>query len=226
MFNFDLIPQVDDTEMLTEEEHRALIDVFDQMHNEYVPKSGIAPTVGGELLRAMMRILYRAYNDGDMIGDGQNHGQVESSMAYIFNCIEYYLCQYDAKRLYFAEISFLDLLEDIKAAKTTQNAIKTFNERKSLTQKSYIYHIEDVAITLMQILKNNQFLFECNNDTDSRDISEESFIRAMEMCYGITEDDMFDAYLKYQMFLDPNYSYTKEIDWIDDMADLFAYDIY
>lgn len=225
MFNFDLITDVEDTEMLTKEEHHALIDIFNQMHDEYVPKSGIAPTVGGELLRAMMRILYRAYNDGDMIGNGQNDGQVESSMAYIFNCIEYHLCLYDAKQLYFAEISFLDLVEDIKAAKTAQDAIKSFNERKVLTQKFYIHHMEEVAITLMQILKNNQFLFKCNNDTDSRNISEESFSRAMEMCYGITEDDMFDAYLKYRMFIDPNYDYTEEINWIDNATDSYAYNM-
>lgn len=44
--------------------------VFNKMFDELVPNSGKAETKAGEILRAMARICYRWYNDGDMLGVG------------------------------------------------------------------------------------------------------------------------------------------------------------
>lgn len=43
-----------------------IIELFEQ----YVPQSGKADTVGGEIIRALMRIEYRNYNDGDHLNVG------------------------------------------------------------------------------------------------------------------------------------------------------------
>lgn len=43
---------------------RGLCELFDK----YVPFSGKADTVGGEVIRAISRIVYRNFNDGDCIG--------------------------------------------------------------------------------------------------------------------------------------------------------------
>ena len=43
-------------------------DFFDKMFDEYVPTSGHSNVVGGEIVRAFVRINYRFYNDGDQIG--------------------------------------------------------------------------------------------------------------------------------------------------------------
>ena len=43
---------------------RGLCELFDR----YVPFSGKADTVGGEVVRAISRIVYRNFNDGDCIG--------------------------------------------------------------------------------------------------------------------------------------------------------------
>lgn len=40
------------------------------LFKEFVPASGKADTVAGEIIRAVSRLGYRWYNDGDMIGRG------------------------------------------------------------------------------------------------------------------------------------------------------------
>ena len=40
---------------------------FDELCDKYVPAWGEANTLGGEILRAINRIVYRYYNDGDTI---------------------------------------------------------------------------------------------------------------------------------------------------------------
>ena len=50
---------------------------WNSLFDEYVPAEGKADTVGGEILRAMSRIVYRYYNDGDTVdeycGSAYNH---------------------------------------------------------------------------------------------------------------------------------------------------------
>ena len=46
-------------------EKGSITDIMNKLHELLVPESGEAETVAGELVRAMMRILYRDWNDGD-----------------------------------------------------------------------------------------------------------------------------------------------------------------
>lgn len=50
-----------------------------------VPSSGKADTTAGELVRAMMRILYRDYNDGDMFYDGYGIETCGDAVAFLCN---------------------------------------------------------------------------------------------------------------------------------------------
>lgn len=43
---------------------------IEDLFEELVPTSGKADTVAGEIIRAIARISYRNYNDGDHIGVG------------------------------------------------------------------------------------------------------------------------------------------------------------
>lgn len=43
---------------------------INNLFKELVPKSGKAESLAGELIRAMSRIAYRFYNDGDQVGMG------------------------------------------------------------------------------------------------------------------------------------------------------------
>lgn len=41
---------------------------FNALFDQYVPGQGHANTLGGELIRAVNKIVYRYYNDGDRVG--------------------------------------------------------------------------------------------------------------------------------------------------------------
>ena len=74
----------------TEEEIDAYVDNwFDKL----VPGSGKANTVAGEILRAMCRINYRWYNDGDYAGYGYGLETVGSACTYLIGIddLEWYV---------------------------------------------------------------------------------------------------------------------------------------
>lgn len=56
-------------------------DVFDEL----VPPSGAADTAAGELVRAIVRILFRWYNDGDYLFTGYGLETCGSSAEYLFD---------------------------------------------------------------------------------------------------------------------------------------------
>ena len=67
------------------EEPEKMLEV---LFEELVPSSGKADTVAGELVRAMMRILYRDYNDGDVFYEGYGVETCGGSVAYLISEIE------------------------------------------------------------------------------------------------------------------------------------------
>lgn len=64
--------------------------VWEELFEKYVPSTGTANTVGGEILRAMARIIYRFYNDGDMVGVGYGNETVNSSNRYLCDTVPGY----------------------------------------------------------------------------------------------------------------------------------------
>lgn len=73
-----------------DETDKTLENFIDEIHNELVPDRGEAKTVAGEVFRAMGRIGYRYYNDGDYFYDGYGLETVAPSMQYILDIIERY----------------------------------------------------------------------------------------------------------------------------------------
>lgn len=66
------------------EQNKNIFDRLDDLHDRYVPGSGPADTVGGELLRATERLVYRYYNDGDKVGEGYGNETCNSSYRYLY----------------------------------------------------------------------------------------------------------------------------------------------
>ena len=56
---------------------------YEELCDKYVPASGQAKTVGGEIVRAVSRIHYRFYNDGDFAGYGYGIETVGSACSYL-----------------------------------------------------------------------------------------------------------------------------------------------
>ena len=60
-------------------------EALEVLFNILVPAEGAADTVAGEMVRAMMRIMYRSYNDGDMFFTGYGIETCASSAMYLYN---------------------------------------------------------------------------------------------------------------------------------------------
>lgn len=56
---------------------------LNELFEELVPASGKAATVAGEIVRAMMRISYRNWNDGDHIGVGYGRETCNPAARYL-----------------------------------------------------------------------------------------------------------------------------------------------
>ena len=56
---------------------------IDALHEELVPHYGKADTVAGEIIRAVARIGYRYYNDGDRIGVEYGNGTCNPAARYL-----------------------------------------------------------------------------------------------------------------------------------------------
>ena len=65
MDNFDLKKYLAEGKLLNEFVGKALEDRNEPLYDKLVPGSGKADTIEGEMLRAINRIVYRFYNDGD-----------------------------------------------------------------------------------------------------------------------------------------------------------------
>jgi len=58
---------------------------INEMFEQYVPMSGKADTVGGEIVRAICRIGYRWFNDGDQVGVGYGNETCNAAARYLMN---------------------------------------------------------------------------------------------------------------------------------------------
>lgn len=60
-----------------------MVDKLNELFEELVPAQGSADTKAGELVRAVSRIGYRFYNDGDRIGVGYGNEVCNPAARYI-----------------------------------------------------------------------------------------------------------------------------------------------
>lgn len=65
-------------------------DKLNKADDLLVPSSGKANTVAGELIRAIQRVLYRNYNDGDVFYTGYGLETCAPSVAYIMDTLDNY----------------------------------------------------------------------------------------------------------------------------------------
>lgn len=112
-----------------------------------VPSSGKADTVAGEIVRAMMRILYRDYNDGDLFYEG--YGVETCGDAVAFLC---------------------DKLPDL------ESSFEGIAMRQ-LRDDVYTKEIKKISETVIDYILNNPDLVVEKNDEDMFDSNGEQFIK-------------------------------------------------
>ena len=113
-------------------------DKLELLFDKLVPSSGKADSVAGEMVRAMMRILYRDYNDGDVFYEGYGLETCGDSAEYLMD-------------------SDADLADDFKAIVEDQ-----------LTNEAYTDAITAISNKLVDFIMNNPYSMIDNNDIDSR----------------------------------------------------------
>lgn len=109
-----------------------------------VPNQGPAETVAGELLRAMMRLLYRDYNDGDKFFEGYGLETCASSAEYLFDN------GFDKQ--------IQSMLDDAY--------------RLSSDDDDYTASLNSLAKDVLEYLAKNDHLFWTKNLEDSRDYTD------------------------------------------------------
>lgn len=115
--------------------------VTDQLQvyfDELVPPSGPAKTIAGELVRAIMRILYRDYNDGDLWYTGYGKETCGDSVIYLLEHIE----------------DLQDLFDEMIY--------------REMENEEYTEALEEVASRVMVYLNEHPELFTTPLDKDSR----------------------------------------------------------
>lgn len=115
------------------------IEALDVLFDALVPQSGPADTVAGELVRAMMRILHRDYNDGDLFYEGYGIETCGSSVAYIIDVIGDQL---------------IDTFEKIAL--------------RQLQDDSYTQALKEVTKAVVKAILNNNEYITTDNEEDSR----------------------------------------------------------
>lgn len=66
---------------------------FNRYSNKLMKPSGKSDTVAGEIVRAVNRICYRFYNDGDIMGCGYGNETCNAAGRYLFEYGNMVLCQ-------------------------------------------------------------------------------------------------------------------------------------
>lgn len=70
---------------MSKETKKSIENALDKLFNELVPPSGTAETYEGELIRAIMRIIYRYHNDGDIYNRGYGRQTVNPSVRFLLS---------------------------------------------------------------------------------------------------------------------------------------------
>lgn len=116
-------------------------DILDAVYDFLVPQSGKCDSVAGELVRAIMRVMYQDWNDGDVFYEGYGRETCLPSVAYIIE-------------------QFPDMYDDFDVI--AQN---------TLTDGDYTAKLEEIADEILSRIFYSDFdlFFYAPNSTDSRD---------------------------------------------------------
>lgn len=182
-----VIDSVKEVLATSSEPHEALQVLFDEL----VPASGPADTVAGELVRAMMKILYRDWNDGDVFYEGYGIETCGPAVSYIVDNID----------------GMFDKFDNIAKAELPGN--------------TYTDEIENIAKEIVNHIIENPELLETPRDREMYDYEIDWIYRDWEPKYeydvSIDSDikDHIDAghidYRDVYDFIDQCISYDNEL---------------
>mgnify|MGYP004655069337 FL=1 len=169
------------------EQIRNAADPIEEAFELLVPSEGKAETVAGEMVRAMMRVLYRDYNDGDKFMAGYGLQTCGSSMCYLVEMMP-------------------DVWADY-AQRAVDEADRYIDDDAAYTQL-----ITDLSDSLVDYLCKHPELFYTLNNEDSRD-HDMSYLEDNQPRYDFEVEGNDDTYelLQHDIITSSDlYNYVKE----------------
>ena len=133
------------------------LDNIDDWFEFLVPSTGKADTVAGELVRAISRIGYRYFNDGDMFYSGYGRETCGSDVAYLLDFIDSIEDDYAYGDE--TEDNSFDYLDDLRTC---------IYEAVGAGDKAYEEFINEISDLIKKFLLNRPDLFGEPNEKDSR----------------------------------------------------------
>ena len=124
---------------------------FDKLFDALVPDTGVANTIAGELVRALNRVDFRDFNDGEIFYEGDGLDSAGSSMAFVAD---------------FFSDRFNDSEDTDTAAEDIYNEIINMAEDK-LTDSAYRTQLYDLEKQVVNWIKNHEELLVEPNTEDS-----------------------------------------------------------
>ena len=155
------------------------VDVLEALFDEFVPASGAADTVGGEIVRAINRIVYRWNNDGDQIGFDYGIETVNSSYEYliendiIVDKFDDYRKDYYSN---FSDSEYEDFLDQLmkQVIDTLHNRPELFDEKNEDDSRSkYQYSVEENTELWADEDEDDNDWYFYGNDEDEEEEDEE-----------------------------------------------------
>ena len=146
----------------------SLDDRFSVLFKYLVPPTGKANTIAGELVRAMTKILYRDFNDGDVFYDGYGKETCGSCAAFICNTIP----EFEAEFVHIAE--------------------------NTLEEDEYTQALNQITEELLDYIMDNSYLLAEPNDQDMYDFDEDYFdeyVQTLEYDPDFSGD--IEEYIRY-----------------------------
>lgn len=140
-------------------------DLIDQLFEELVPSQGPAETVAGEYIRAIMRILYRYYNDGDLFFIGYGIETCGSSVTYL--------------RDKGFEIEINEILDNV--------------EYYANNEDKYTAKVEQLAVEVIKKIKEDPDLLYTRNTEDSRNYGDTEWLEEAQPKYDLYIEPSYEV---------------------------------
>ena len=168
------------------------IKTLEVLFDELVPASGPAASVAGELVRAMMRILFRDFNDGDKFFEGYGIETCGSSAEYLFDNGFAEEIQNILDNAYYLE-------DDARYTAAINNlAEKVVNRIKGVNSLMYIVNETDSRDYSVDYIKEHQptYNIEINGSDDIVNLVENGVLNAWDL------NDYVEHVLSYENYFE------------------------
>ena len=208
-------------------------DKVSTMFSILVPSSGIANTVAGEIIRAMMRVMYRYWNDGDVFFEGYGYETSGPSMQYLMDMVPE-VAEYTKKFLNHIDVDaiifdggFDDIGYEAFEDKICSLVLNYLTNSPELFANGNEIDSRDCPITDFEQLtfdfdiNLDEFTYYNELDSEEQDEVKDSLCAEFEQ-HDVTED-FRDTLIVHDLTL---YEYQDAVKRIDRVVDEIIQDIY